>query len=396
MESTPNSSRLHIAIYGMRNSGKSSLLNSITREPTSIVSDVAGTTTDSVAKAIELHGVGATLFLDTPGFDDVGEVGELRVERARQTIDRTDIALFLFQCMDEDYEREWYEKLRARQIPIIPIINKIDLRSEGELSQLESYIREMCGESPLLLSSKLGVDLEVVREAILRKINPDMTQRTITNGLVKRGDKVVLVMPQDQQAPKGRLILPQVQTLRELLDIGAIAISCSTEELSATLESLKTPPKLIITDSQIFKQVYSQKPEQTLLTSFSILMAGYKGDIDSFVEGAKAIGSLNSSSRVLIAEACTHAPISEDIGREKLPRLLRQRVGEDLMIDIVSGRDFPSDLSPYSLIIHCGGCMFNRKYMMSRVERANSQSTPITNYGVAIAYLSGILEYIKI
>lgn len=388
MDTTPNATRLHVAIYGCRNSGKSSLINAITGEQTSVVSQRAGTTTDSVARAMELHGIGALLFIDTPGFDDSGEVGELRVERTRRTIERTDIAFMLCDSEDLKYEKLWLKELRDRSIPVIPIINKIDLRSDT--TQLAQNIERLFGEPPIQLSAKQGVDIETIREAILRKIEPTSTERKITAGLVERGDIVVLVMPQDPQAPKGRIILPQVQTLRELLDIGAIAISCTTEALEDTLNSLLAPPKLIITDSQAFKAVYALKPQQTLLTSFSILMAGYKGDLKSFMEGAKVIETLTPQSRILIAEACAHAPISEDIGRVKLPRMLRQRIGEALSIDIVSGRNFPDDLSPYSLIIHCGACMFNRKYMMHRIEKAKQAGVPITNYGVVIASLEGI------
>lgn len=390
MNNTPNATRIHIAIYGCRNSGKSSLINAITGEQTSVVSDLAGTTTDTVARAMELHGIGAILLIDTPGFDDEGEIGAMRVERARRTTQRTDIAILLCEEGDMTQEKLWFDELRSHSIPVIPVINKMDIR--GNVSTLKSSIESLFGESPLCLSAKKGIDIEVIREAILRKMEPDSTERFITAGLVTKGDVVVLVMPQDPQAPKGRLILPQVQTLRELLDIGAITVSCTTTELQQTLSSLALPPKLIITDSQVFKQVYALKPEQTLLSSFSVLMSGYKGDIRSFIDGAKAIESLTSESRVLVAEACAHAPITEDIGRVKLPRMLRQKVGEELVVDVVAGRNFPTDLSPYSLIIHCGGCMFNRKYMISRIEQAKSAGVPITNYGVAIAHISGIID----
>lgn len=388
MNSAPNASRLHIAIYGCRNSGKSSLINAITGEETSIVSPLAGTTTDTVARAMELHGIGAVLFIDTPGFDDVGEIGDMRVGRTRRTLQRTDIAFMLCEEGDLSNERVWLDQLRAASVPVVPILSKVDMR--GDTLHLQSEIERLFGEPPLLLSAKEGVDIDVIREAILRKLDANATERKITGGLVEKGDVVVLVMPQDPQAPKGRIILPQVQTLRELLDIGAIAISCTTEALEATLQTLATPPKLIITDSQVFKEVHALKPPQTLLSSFSILMAAYKGDLDTLVEGAKAIEQLTPQSRVLIAEACAHAPITEDIGRVKLPRMLRSRVGEELAIDIVSGRNFPDDLSPYSLIIHCGACMFNRKYMMHRIEKAVAAGVPITNYGVTIATIQGV------
>ncbi len=395
MNNSPNATRLHIAIYGCRNSGKSSLINAITGEQTSVVSHIAGTTTDTVSRAMELHGVGAVLFIDTPGFDDDTEIGDLRVERTRRTVERTDVAMLICEEGDMDHERRWFEELSSRSIPIIPIINKIDLLSDDALKKISDDIEHLCGDKPLRLSAKLGVDIETIREAIVKKVELNTIHRSITAGLAKRGDVVVLVMPQDPQAPKGRIILPQVQTLRELLDIGAMAVSCTTEGFKETLESLSAPVKLIITDSQAFKQVYELKPPGALLTSFSILMAGYKGDIGGFIDGVRVIDSLTTSSRVLIAEACAHAPITEDIGRVKLPRMLRQRIGEELRVDVVSGRNFPDDLTPYDLVIHCGACMFNRKYMMHRVEQARCQGIPITNYGVAIASMSGIIDKVS-
>ncbi len=274
MESTPNANRLHVAIFGVRNSGKSSLINAITGEQTSVVSAVAGTTTDSVARSIELHGVGAVLLIDTPGFDDLGEVGEQRIVRSRRTVERTDIALLLCEDGDLSQERRWFDDLSRHSIPVVLIINKIDVRSESEVQALKGRIEEQFSQSPLLLSAKNGVDKEMLREVILANKTPDMIERTITQGLVKRGDVVVLVMPQDPQAPKGRIILPQVQTLRELLDIGAMVVSCTGEDFASTLSTLKSEPKLIITDSQIFDKVYQAKPSGSMLTSFSILMAG--------------------------------------------------------------------------------------------------------------------------
>ncbi len=390
MNNTPNATRLHIAIYGRRNSGKSSLINAIAGQDVALVSPIAGTTTDTVAKSMELHGVGACLFIDTPGFDDHGELGEGRVERTRRSVERTDVAMLLCEDGDMQLEREWCKVFREQGVAIIAVINKIDLR-EG-IDELRSRVERELKLTPLCLSAKQGVDIETIRQAILDSLPADLTEQTITGDLVRRGDSVLLVMPQDPQAPKGRLILPQVQTLRELLDKECIISSCTTEMLPSMLDSLKYPPKLIITDSQAFVKVHELCPPESRLTSFSVLMAGYKGDIKSFVAGAQAIDRLTPSSRVLIAEACTHAPMSEDIGRVKLPRMLRSRVGESLQIDIVAGREFPADLNPYDLIIHCGACMFNRKYVMWRIGSAAEQGTPITNYGVAIAHLSGILK----
>ncbi len=392
MDSTPNSTRLQIAIFGRRNSGKSTLLNAITSQAASVVSAEAGTTTDAVVRSMELHGVGACLFIDTPGFDDVGELGEQRVERAEMARQRTDIAILLCDTLDDNLqmEQQWAKELRARNTPIITVISKLDKRQNSE--ELAEAIKRELGSEPLLLSGVEQFDIEPLRQAILSAMPEGFAAHTILGGMVQRGDLVMLVMPQDPQAPKGRLILPQVQTLRELLDKECSVVSSTGEGFAQTLGMLKEPPTLIITDSQIFKSIYEQKPEASRLTSFSLLMAGYKGDISTFVRGAAAIDCLTESSRVLIAEACTHAPMTEDIGREKLPRILRQRVGMGLSVDIVAGRNFPSDLTPYDLIIHCGGCMFNRKYMLSRLEQAVSQGVPITNYGVALAHLSNILD----
>ena len=392
MNSTPNANRLHIAIFGRCNSGKSSLINALTGQDTALVSAVPGTTTDLVNKAMEIHGIGPCVFIDTPGFDDEGELGEMRIARTLQAIERTDIALLLCEDGDLEEEQQWIQQLNSRHIPVILILNKSDRRECA--ADVAARIEKVCGKTPITVSAKEHTGIEAVYQAILRKLPADFGQQTITGNLVQEGDLVLLVMPQDIQAPKGRLILPQVQTMRELLDKKCLVMSCTTDQLANTLEALSRAPQLIITDSQVFHEVYCLKPESSLLTSFSVLMAGYKGDIHYYIESAAAIGSLTPQSRILIAEACTHAPLSEDIGRVKLPRLLRKKVGESLHIDIVSGTDFPTDLSYYELIIHCGGCMFNRKYVLSRIDRARCQHIPMTNYGVAIACLNGILDKI--
>ena len=406
---TPNANRLHIALFGRRNSGKSSLINALTGQDTAIVSNTPGTTTDLVSKAMEVHGIGACLFMDTPGFDDEGELGEMRIARTLKAIEKTDIALLLceddsFFCenkkteqlkteMFEQPEYEILKQLKEKNIPVILILNKIDIRKN--IDALAARIEQQYNQRPLLVSAKERTGIEEIRQAILEKLPSDFGQQSITGTLVAENDLVLLVMPQDIQAPKGRLILPQVQTIRELLDKKCLVMTCTTDKFSETLQALARPPKLIITDSQVFKTIYEQKPDESKLTSFSVLFAGYKGDIHYYVESAAAIESLTESSRILIAEACTHAPLSEDIGRVKLPHLLRKRIGEKLQIDIVSGTDFPQDLTPYSLVIHCGACMFNRKYVLSRIDRAREQHIPMTNYGVAIAYLNGILNQIE-
>ena len=396
---TPNANRLHIALFGKRNSGKSSLINALTGQDTALVSDTPGTTTDPVQKAMEIHGIGPCLFIDTPGFDDEGELGNRRIERTWKAVEKTDIALLLCagggsaeETGEPDFTEElhWLEQLKAKNIPTILLINKADIRKNT--ASLAIRIKETFGSQPIPVSAKEKTGIELIRQAILEKLPEDFDQQSITGSLVTEGDLVLLVMPQDIQAPKGRLILPQVQTMRELLDKKCLIMSCTTDKLQETLQALSRPPKLIITDSQVFKTVYEQKPEESRLTSFSVLFAGYKGDIRYYVKSASAIGSLTESSRVLIAEACTHAPLSEDIGRVKLPHLLRKRIGEKLSIDIVAGTDFPQDLTPYSLVIHCGACMFNRKYVLSRIERARLQNVPMTNYG---AFLNGILNQIE-
>ena len=389
LNNTPTANRLHIALFGRRNSGKSSLINALTGQDTALVSDIPGTTTDPVSKAMELHGIGPCVIIDTSGFDDEGTLGEMRIERTLKAIERTDIALLLCEETNLQEEAAWMQQLKAKNIPVILILNKADIRQD-----ISFLIEQELGEKPLLVSAKEKRGMEDIRLAILEKLPQDFEQPSITGDLVSENDLVLLVMPQDIQAPKGRLILPQVQTMRELLDKKCLIMSCTTDKLPQTLQALARPPKLIITDSQVFKTVYEQKPAESLLTSFSVLMAGYKGDIRQFIEGASAIDRLTENSRVLIAEACAHAPMTEDIGRVKIPRLLRKKIGEGLQIDMVSGSDFPKDLSSYDLIIHCGACMFNRKHVINRLESASSQQIPMTNYGITLAHLMGILDKI--
>ena len=341
---------------------------------------------------MELHGIGPCIIIDTPGFDDEGILGEMRIERTLKAIEHTDIALLFCEDNDLRIETEWKKQLEAKNIPVILILNKADIRKDT--SSISDNIAKSLGQKPLIVSSKEKQGMEDIRIAILEKLPQDFEQPSITGDLVGENDLVLLVMPQDIQAPKGRLILPQVQTMRELLDKKCLIMSCTTDKLPQTLQALAYPPKLIITDSQVFKTVYEQKPAESLLTSFSVLMAGYKGDIRQFIEGASAIDKLTENSRVLIAEACAHAPMTEDIGRVKIPRLLKNKIGEGLHIDMVSGSDFPKDLSKYDLIIHCGACMFNRKHVMNRLDSASHQQVPMTNYGITLAHLMGILNKI--
>ena len=390
---TPRAERLHIAFFGRRNSGKSTLINALTGQQSAIVSDTPGTTTDPVLKAMEIHGLGATVLIDTPGFDDEGELGAKRVAETRKILDKTDLAVLLIAsetpCPDEI---DWFRQLQQRNIPTVVVRSKADRADNDEC---ETNWEHLFGQRPLRVSATNKTGLSDLREALIRNLPEDYNQPEITGELASAGDVVMLVMPQDIQAPKGRLILPQVQTIRELLDKKCRVVCCTTDQIEGTLASLAAAPKLIITDSQVFSTVYALKPAESLLTSFSVLFARYKGDIDYFVESAAAIGQLTENSRVLIAEACTHAPLTEDIGREKIPAMLRKRIGKNLQVEIVSGTDFPSDLTPYDLVIHCGACMFNRRHVLSRVAQARTQHVPMTNYGVSIAYLQGILDKIE-
>lgn len=392
LQDTPRANRIHIGLFGKRNSGKSSLINALTGQEVAVVSEYAGTTTDPVYKSMEIHGIGPCVFIDTAGLDDEGELGELRVRQTLRAMDRTDIALLVCTDADVSREKQWKDMLAEKNIPVIVLLNKSDLL-EDPLATARA-IEQQLQQVPLIVSAAHKSNIEDIRRALIGKL-PDETMSTgITGRLVKENDVVLLVMPQDIQAPKGRLILPQVQTLRELLDRKCIVSCCTTDKLQTTLSALAQPPALIITDSQVFKTVYEQKPPESRLTSFSVLFAQYKGDIDYYLEGANAIDRLTEQSRVLIAEACTHAPLTEDIGRVKIPAMLRKRFGQGLTIDIVSGADFPEDLTPYQLVIHCGACMFNRKYVLQRIAQARKQQVPMTNYGVTIAYVQGILDKI--
>ena len=384
--------RTHIAILGRCNAGKSTLVNRITGQDTSIVSDTRGTTTDPVQKAIEINGLGAAIIIDTPGIDDDTLLGNERVARIGKVLDKTDIAVILLTDEECDAERTLIEECRVREIPVLVALAHIDRITD--YPSLQATLSEQLGREVIAISALTGESIDLLMQRIVA-LRPT-EERLITEGLCQAGDCVLLVMPQDKSAPKGRLIQPQVQTIRELLDRGCTPICCTPNRMPQALEALATPPRLIITDSQAFAEVYKLKPEASALTSFSILFARYKGDIHLFTEGAKALNTLTASSRILIAEACTHTPQHEDIGRVKLPRLLRKRFGETLHIDIVSGNDYPEELTTYDLVIHCGACMFNRKHVLSRIERARQQGVPITNYGIVLAALTGTLSHLSL
>ncbi len=410
---TPKGNRLHIGIFGKRNAGKSSLINALTGQPHAIVSDTPGTTTDPVFKSMEFPGVGPAVFVDTAGFDDEGELGKLRVEKTRDIIAQIDLAILVLDGTDMLLGKEgsWMQRLTEAEIPTITVINKWDIINEtGHLLLSKEAADLTCQfslEPPIFVSTNTGEGIEELRKAIIDAAPQAGPQEKLLGNLVEDGSLVLLVMPQDIQAPKGRLILPQVQTIRELLDRKCTVISATADGLGKALDTLNRPPELIITDSQCFDTVYKQKPETSALTSFSLLMAAAKGDIEVFTEGISAIDEALSrmeaepvSGRqadpfcVLIAEACTHVPLNEDIGTVKIPRLLHNIFGDRVSITSVRGNDFPDveGLKQYDLIIHCGACMFNRKHVMSRIADAKAAGVPITNYGVFLAKTAGILD----
>lgn len=380
MNNTPSSERLHIVLAGNCNSGKSSLLNALCGQKAAIVSPRPGTTTDPVKKPAELPGLGACVIVDTPGIDDNDQLGALRMERSREEFAKADMIIAVADAeKSEDFEN-LLKNLKKYGVPVITVVSKSDLtRSDAALF----------GKDVIAVSAATGEGIDALLKRLASEISD--SDITITGNLVKAGDIVVLVMPQDKQAPKGRLILPQVQTLRELLDKGCIPICTTPDNLAEALSHLDRTPDLVITDSQVFPQVSAIIPEECRLTSFSVLMAAYKGDAALFLEGLKALDTFTEESRVLIAEACSHVPQTEDIGRVKIPRLLRSRFGAELQIDFCNGADFPENLSVYNLIIHCGGCMFTRRHVLSRVRRASASGVPITNYGMLLAHFAGIL-----
>lgn len=394
LNNTPRSERLHIAFFGKRNSGKSSLINAVTNQETALVSDVLGTTTDPVYKSMEVLPLGPCVFIDTAGFDDQGELGKLRIEKTRGVIERTDIAVMVFADTETTEEEGWIAALRERDIPVVAVVNKIDILPDAE--NVKRAVKENFGMEAISVSAQKRENISLLMEALVRMMPEEFAASSIASHLVKEDDVVLLVMPQDIQAPKGRLILPQVQTIRDLLDNKCIVMSVTTDKLAFALDSLKKPPKLIVTDSQVFGEVYEKKPPEAMLTSFSVLFARYKGDIQEYVRGSGAVETLSGNSRILIAEACTHKPLDEDIGRVKIPRLLRKKYGDSISIDVVNGSDFPKDLTPYDLVIHCGACMFNRRYVLSRITQAKRQRVPITNYGVFLAKMTGILDKIDL
>jgi [FeFe] hydrogenase H-cluster maturation GTPase HydF len=389
MQGTPKGLRLHIGMFGRRNVGKSSLLNALTRQNVSIVSAIAGTTTDPVEKAMELQPIGPVLFVDTAGVDDVGALGELRVKKTMGVVERTDLAILVSDDW-QDYEARLLELFRGRKIPAIVVANKSDLRAEGSV---EAAARVAGAGCIVTASATRASGIDELRRAIIEAAPEEyLNAPSIIGDLIPAGELAMLVVPIDIEAPKGRLILPQVQTLRDILDNDAYAMVVKERELADALARLKRPPALVVTDSQEFLKVVADVPPGVPVTSFSILFARFKGDLAELVRGAVAIDRLKPGDRVLVAEACTHHPTGEDIGRVKIPRWLEQYVGGKLQIDIRAGPEYPDDIRPYRLIVHCGACVWNRRQMLFRIEQARTSGVPITNYGLTIAYSLGIME----
>ena len=387
LNSTPAAERVHIGIFGKRNAGKSSIINALTGQALAVVSDVAGTTTDPVPKAMELLPLGPVMLIDTPGLDDVGELGSLRVQKTYQILNKTDIALLVFDGsvgMTEE-DQAILERIKAKKIPYILVRNKADLPQAEDTKWLTE-------ENIISVSAAENTGIHELKELLAKQMPANENTRRIVADLLEPQDFVVLVIPIDSAAPKGRLILPQQQTIRDCLEAGAIPVMCRETELVQTLETLGKPPKLVITDSQIFGRVSKDIPKDLPLTSFSILFARYKGDLESTVTGARALEQLRDGDTVLISEGCTHHRQCEDIGTVKLPRWILQHTGKDIQFAFTSGREFPDDLSPYALVVHCGGCTLNEREMRYRLSCAADQNIPMTNYGICIAYINGILE----
>lgn len=393
MQTAPKSVRLHVVFLGRTNVGKSSVINFLTGQSVSITSPVPGTTTDVVEKAMEMLPLGPVLLIDTAGLDDKTELGKLRIEKTRRALEAADVAALVVEpdCWTK-YEEKTLEVINSKGIPAICIVNKIDLKrpSENFIEFLKSKFQEVIAMDTVTGNDNFRAQ---VKEALIKVCPKDFVEPPpLVADLVIAGDLVVLVVPIDLQAPKGRLILPQVQTIRELLDADCAVVVVKERELAYTLTNLKVNPKLIICDSQVVQKTVADAPPGSMVTTFSILMARQRGDLKTYARGAATIEALKPGDKILIAEACTHHPIEDDIGRVKIPRWFRQYVGGELEIDVVAGKDFPEDLSKYKLVIHCGGCMLNRRAVLARISRCQEVRVPITNYGVAISFLHGVLH----
>lgn len=397
MIETPRGNRVHIAIYGRTNAGKSSLINKITNQSISLVSETRGTTTDPVYKAMELLPIGPVVFIDTAGIDDTTELGELRVKKTKEILNKMDIALLLISTevvlenQELNYEKEWIREIKKREKPFIVILNKVDLVSVEKLQEIEEKVKRELGCEISKVTTSREESIQTIKNKIIEYAPKIVVEEKLIGDKIKIGDKILLVAPQDIQAPKGRLILPQVQVIRDILDNGGIPTVVTLDNLKEGLAIFQGKPDLVITDSQVFKTVDETLNREVPLTSFSIIIARAKGDLETLYRGAKRINSLKEGDKVLIAEACTHHQLKGDIAREKLPMLLQKKAGR-LEIDNCSGKDFPEDISKYSLVIHCGSCMLNRAETISRLGECSNKEIPITNFGMAIAEINGILD----
>lgn len=394
LNATPSSERLHIGIFGKRNAGKSSVINALTGQSLAIVSDIKGTTTDPVLKAMELLPLGPVVMIDTPGLDDVGDLGELRIKKAYQMLNKTDIALLIIDSSEglTNEDNEILTKIKDKNIPYIIVANKSDLCNR-DLSNQDLSNRDLCNlpQPNICVSATTNENIHELKELISKQIPEKTSDFPLVRDLVDKGDFVILVIPIDSAAPKGRLILPQQQTIRDLLEAGATSIVVQDTELAQTLANLGKKPKLVITDSQAFASVSKDTPSDILLTSFSILFARYKGELQTQVDATKVIDTLQDGDKILISEGCTHHRQCDDIGTVKLPNLIKRHTQKDIQFDFTSGGEFPLDLSSYKLAIHCGGCMLNEREMKYRIKCSRDANLPITNYGTALAHLNGIL-----
>lgn len=388
LNKTNSGNRVHIGFFGKVNAGKSSLINSFANRDISIVSEVRGTTTDPVYKSMEIKSLGPALLMDTPGLVDETLLGDKRTKRTSEVLDKTDIAVIVVSNSDVEVERELLKKLK--DTPRIIAINKIDEKSREEIDSIKEKFR---GENIVEVSAKNRIGMNELLSSLL-KFTPKVDDK-LFDGMVKEKDLVFLVIPQDIAAPKNRLILPQVQSIRELLDKDAVVMMVKLEEFEDALLLVNKEPDLIVADSSVFLEVYNKKPKGVRLTSFSVLFAKLKGDISEYVRGVEALKNLKDGSKILIAECCTHAPAEEDIGRVKIPKMIKSKINKNVKIDVSSGSVFPDNFSDYDLIIQCGGCMLNKKNIMTRINKASDKNIPITNYGIAIAYFKGILDKIE-
>lgn len=389
MQDTPKGERLHIAIFGKRNAGKSSLINALTKQDVALVSDLPGTTTDPVYKAMEILPLGPVVLIDTAGLDDEGQLGLLRVEKSKAVLNKTDLAILVIDGQSEltEFDVKIFQEIKTKNIPIVVVVNKIDLQKRI----MPNSIVEQLGNDVVEVSTVTGAGIELLKGLLIKNTPEKWGEETLVGDIVKADDNVVLVVPIDSAAPKGRLILPQVQVLREILDNDANAIIAKENKLKEALANLKRPPSLVITDSQVFGEIESIVPEAIPFTSFSILFARYKGDLTTYINGVKALEKLAKNDKILIAEGCTHHRQKDDIGTVKIPKWLKEYTGVDLTFDWVSGGQYPANLAEYKLIIHCGACMLNRREVLYRNSIAKEQNVPIVNYGILIAYLKGIL-----